>query len=42
MCNNDEPEHILDQGEYCWCEPIVEELENGDLLIIHRSKDESS
>ena len=31
------PEHVTNKN--CWCEPVVEHLENGDLYI-HRDKSE--
>lgn len=31
-------DHVTD-GSPCWCDPEVEELENGELLYIHRRAD---
>lgn len=30
------PEHDLDHGDECWCEPNVEVQEDGTWLVLHR------
>lgn len=35
------PEHNTDSPE-CWCDPEIEELENGNLIVIHRDKSEAN
>jgi hypothetical protein len=35
--------HLTDRnGEHCWCNPDVEEQPNGDVLVIHKSREERS
>lgn len=43
QCNGGKPpinEHIT-TGEPCWCDPDMQELDNGDLLMIHRDRSEA-
>ncbi len=37
----DDAQHHTDSPE-CWCNPDIEEQENGDLLVIHRDKSEAN
>jgi hypothetical protein len=33
--------HLTDRnGEHCWCNPDVEEQPNGDVLVIHKAREE--
>lgn len=36
--NNQENQITHEESEKCWCEPVVEEYENGNKLVIHNEE----